>query len=1601
MAMSSAVLKGNQQALKVPHGITALPIGSIAFATGLTNPTPTTFQIANTGNYSLNVRLLCAGVMGDVPFKLELYNQTTGAVEDEVTLTAPNLGYYATVEATFVWNVANAAHSFQIRINAFDRMVGEPTNAINLQSPQFTALAQVFGTTGIVGPGTVNTVAKFTAADAVGDSNITDDGTVVTVNSATIINGNTNINGDVTVSGTIVAVDTEHLLIQDNYIYQNNGYTTVAAKTGGSVINYLPTATNDTVAAGGFTAGVAAVSNPTVATTGAATFALGDLIQVSGADDAQNNGLFEVLSHAANLLTIRGVGTVAVVEDFTQNQFATDATVAGTITKVNVAVMRAGATGDWEVGKGSATALTFTGVVTGTGTLNRIPKFTSPSTLGNSNLRETATGLSNPTAGVRSETFGNDALPISSTAQETTAFGYQAGKNSPAGNERSSFFGCQAGVNANTAFGTTAIGYLAGENVTGCAFTGVGGYAGAGAGPGNSNNFFGWGAGLNCTGTENVAIGDAALEGAGAINANYNVVIGSYGAIGNFQAIQYSVIIGNDAMLNGNSDSSVYIGAGVAPNVTNDNNVVIGRSAGSAMTSSGNNVVAGSGAAPTLSTGDQNVIIGRLANVTAGTVSNTVAIGDGATAGSNAVGIGEGVSAAGNSICLGTAAISTANQFVAGSLTYPINNVYFGQGSVSTAPTAWTLRGTDSTGAGNAGGSIHVQPGDGAGAGDGGNFEVLLGQHGGTGQDGVAYINRTGILSSSIDPALLTLSDNDTLVLSDENNGGMNIRLVNASNFATAPTRFVSMFTRGTLNVPATAVNGDDTLLIASGIYDGNTAQYTAAINIECDNVVAPGNAPQAMHFQTGAGNSASRTDRYIIGSSGANTWIAPAATNQAFKFNCHGSDNVDAALLATNDRFYIADQTTLAFKLMVASNVPTDQSVIRMIKTRGSYGALVAVQNGDEISSIVSQAYDGVGIVASTSFSTYVDGAVGAGVVPMAFSIRTSPTGAAGRVDRYVIRADGTHEWGVEEFKGKPGTLPTAFNDGANDGQTFYYRCEDGGGANSDGGNIFFRIGDATGTGIRGGFHITASDDTRATLFSSGFLYPTSLLSTAVEQPNGNTLSVVCASGSPRIVGTAANGTFAVPTTLNNNNIVFQVISSGFDGGIFNTTALMQFEVDGVPVASTSLPQRIVFETGPTNVASRTKRYTIGSSGTHEWGVAEFKGKPGTLPTAFNDGANDGQTFYYRCEDGGGANSDGGNLFFRTGDATGTGMDGGVVVSESDTPRSTLATNGWVSSPSYFTVASDHARGNNLSLLSASGTSRVVGSCSRGTLAVPTTLISGDQIFRLTASAYDGSNFQTVGSINFEVDGLVSGGVVPQRIVFETGATNTASRVERMRITSGGDLYLGNGETNGSPANALFSGTNGSGSNISGADLTIRGGLSTGTGVGGSVIFNASDWGAAPAGTLNSSEWVAEVVSNTNKISSLGNGDYCIGLLKRYSVQVLDNSASGTYSIQPEDSGRVFTNKNASNIVIFTLPAAEPGLCYDFVVKTAQILQIKCTGSDLIQFAAATTTGAGAGGNINSNTVGNVLRIMGIAAPGGTPPQWFVMSAVGTWTVV
>lgn len=190
------------------------------------------------------------------------------------------------------------------------------------------------------------------------------------------INADTRVNGNLLVTGTTTTVNTDQMLVKDNSISLNNGYTATTTKPCGIVSNYSATTTTANVASGGFVAGVASTSNPTVAVS-ADVFVAGDIIQISGANNISNNGIFEVQSNTGGVLTICGVGVTGLTYDLFQNQFTTDTTVAGVIYKININALYMSGTTTYKL-TGSNTAsvsLKILATSTTASTVDSIPSF--------------------------------------------------------------------------------------------------------------------------------------------------------------------------------------------------------------------------------------------------------------------------------------------------------------------------------------------------------------------------------------------------------------------------------------------------------------------------------------------------------------------------------------------------------------------------------------------------------------------------------------------------------------------------------------------------------------------------------------------------------------------------------------------------------------------------------------------------------------------------------------------------------------------------------------------------------------------------------------------------------------------------------------------------------------------------------------------------------------------------------------------------------------------------------------------------------------------------------------------------------------------------
>ncbi len=116
----------------------------------------------------------------------------------------------------------------------------------------------------------------------------------------------------------------------------------------------------------------------------------------------------------------------------------------------------------------------------------------------------------------------------------------------------------------------------------------------------------------------------------------------------------------------------------------------------------------------------------------------------------------------------------------------------------------------------------------------------------------------------------------------------------------------------------------------------------------------------------------------------------------------------------------------------------------------------------------------------------------------------------------------------------------------------------------------------------------------------------------------------------------------------------------------------------------------------------------------------------------------------------------------------------------------------------------------------------------------------------------YNALNYITTGSSNIAIGlgaglGLTTGG---ENVFIGTNTSGT-SATSSNEFVAGGNLfkisnvYFDRGVTHASPAAWTLHGTGGSGTNVAGGGITIAGGIGTGTGIGGSIVFQTAAAGS------------------------------------------------------------------------------------------------------------------------------------------------------------
>ncbi len=346
-------------------------------------------------------------------------------------------------------------------------------------------------------------------------------------------------------------------------------------------------------------------------------------------------------------------------------------------------------------------SLSALGGISGAGTTNTIPIWTSASTQGNSHLTDNATTLS------------YSGTHINSSSD------YQIGGTTilAAPGSANIFAGAGAGTSNTSGFNNTFMGAGTGQsNTSGIQNTIVGAASGEVVVSGNNNSFFGSGSGwvttgsqntflgtqagwTNTSGNSNTAVGDyadvgsatltnATAIGAGAIvaasntvqlgsssvtlvNTNGNLNVGGHYEIGGTTILaapgSANIFAGAGAGTSNTSGfNNTFMGAGTGQsNTSGIQNTIVGAASGEVVVSGNNNSFFGSGSG-WVTTGSQNTFLGTQAGWTNTSGNSNTAVGDYADVGSgaltNATAIGAGaIVAASNTVQLGNSSVTLVN----------------------------------------------------------------------------------------------------------------------------------------------------------------------------------------------------------------------------------------------------------------------------------------------------------------------------------------------------------------------------------------------------------------------------------------------------------------------------------------------------------------------------------------------------------------------------------------------------------------------------------------------------------------------------------------------------------------------------------------------------------------------------------------------------------------------------------------------------------------------------------------------------------------------------------------------------------------------------
>lgn len=133
-------------------------------------------------------------------------------------------------------------------------------------------------------------------------------------------------------------------------------------------------------------------------------------------------------------------------------------------------------------------------------------------------------------------------------------------------------------------------------------------------------------------------------------------------------------------------------------------------------------------------------------------------------------------------------------------------------------------------------------------------------------------------------------------------------------------------------------------------------------------------------------------------------------------------------------------------------------------------------------------------------------------------------------------------------------------------------------------------------------------------------------------------------------------------------------------------------------------------------------------------------------------------------------------------------------------------------------------------------------------------------------------------------------------------------------------------------------------------------------------------------------------LVYDDSILSFINASIYSIDMLYKRTVEITNQGVSSPNILVSTDTNKVLSNDGSTEKNYHTLPSADTGLTYTFIVQDSNGIRITASEGDTIRISSVVSAIAG---YIDSEVVGSTVTLVAINST-----EWIATSVVGTWTI-